>query len=135
MHHKAYVDMTAAMNQVRSGDKFVSVNRELTWVPQTITESKVQTFVEAVKSAYASDETTVEFDGTTYQVDFVVERKDFSMKPGRNGQFDVVLNEQVLRTFQDNRQAKVYLVTKQHDMNTAPKKAFNNSLVKSVKPL
>ena len=135
MHHKAYVDMTAAMNQVRSGDKFVSVNRELTWVPETITESKVQTFVEAVKSAYASDETTVEFDGTTYQVDFVVERKDFSMKPGRNGQFDVVLNEQVLRTFQDNRQAKVYLVTKQHDMNTAPKKAFNNSLVKSVKPL
>jgi hypothetical protein len=135
MHHKAYVDMTAAMNQVRSGDKFVSVNRELTWVPETITESKVQTFVEAVKSAYASDETTVEFDGTTYQVDFVVERKDFSMKPGRNGQFDVVLNEQVLRSFQDNRQAKVYLVTKQHDMNTAPKKAFNNSLVKSVKPL
>jgi|TARA_B110000971_G_scaffold47738_1_gene47815 hypothetical protein len=135
MHHKAYVDMTAAMNQVRSGDKFVSVNRELTWVPETITESKVQTFVEAVKSAYASDETTVEFDGTTYQVDFVVERKDFSMKPGRNGQFDVVLNEQVLRSFQDNRQAKVYLVTKQHDLNGAPKKTFNNSLVKSIKTL
>lgn len=135
MHYKAYVDMTAAMDQVRNGEKFVSTNKELAWVPETIEESKVQAFVEAVKSAYSSDETTVDFDGSTYKVDFVAERKDFSMKPGRNGQFDVVLNENVIRSFQEGRQAKVYLINKQHELNSAPKKAFSNSLVKSVTSL
>ena len=134
MHYKAYVDMTAAMDQIRNGDKFVSVDKELAWVPETIEESKVQAFVEAVKSAYSSDETTVEFDDATYKVDFVAERKDFSMKPGRNGQFDVVLNEKVIRSFQEGRQAKVYLINKQHELNNAAKKAFSNSLVKSVTP-
>jgi hypothetical protein len=135
MHHKAYVDMTAAMDQIRSGEKFVSVNRELAWVPKNIEESKVQTFVEAVKSAYNSGETSVEFDDATYQVEFVAERNDWSLKPGIYGRFDVALNEQVVRTFREVRQAKVFLVQKQHDSNHAPKKAFENSLVKSVKSL
>ena len=126
--------MTAAMDQVRNGEKFVSTNKELAWVPETIEESKVQAFVGAVKSAYTSGETTVEFDDATYKVDFFVERKDFSMKPGRNGQFDVVLNEKVIRSFHEGRQAKVYLINKQHELNNAPKKAFSNSLVKSVTP-
>ena len=134
MHYKAYIDMTAAMDQIRNGDKFVSVDKELAWVPETIEESKVQAFVGAVKSAYTSGETTVEFDDATYKVDFFVERKDFSMKPGRNGQFDVVLNEKVIRSFHEGRQAKVYLINKQHELNNAPKKAFSNSLVKSVTP-
>jgi len=135
MHYKNYVDMTAAMEQVRNGDKFISVDKELAWVPTSIEESKVQAFVEAVKSAYELNETLVEFDDASYKVEFVKERNNFSLKPGHNGKFDVALNEQVIRSFQEVRQAKVYLANKQHEMNNAPKKAFTKTSVVSVKPL
>lgn len=135
MHYKNYVDMTEAMSKVRQGEKFVSTDRELAWVPQSIEESKVSSFVAAVKSAYELNETKVEFDGKEYQVEFVAERSEWSMKPGKNGKFDVALNEQVMRSFHEVRQAKVYLVNKQHEMNNASKKAFAKTSVKSVKPL
>ena len=127
--------MTAAMQQVKAGEKFKVVDKELAWVPKTISEEKVQTFVEAVKSAYESDITEFEFDGNKFEVEFVAEKKDLRLKPGFNGRTDIILNEQIVRSFNEIRQAKVFYTHLENKLKTDPKKAFAKTSVKSVKPL
>lgn len=132
MFAKNYVDMTAALQQIKDGEKFTKVDKDLAWVPDSISEEHVQTFVEAVKSAYESDTTEFEFDGNKFEVEFVAEKRDLRLKPGFNGRTDVILNEQIIRSFNEVRQAKVFYTHLEHKMKNDPKKPFAKTLVKKV---
>lgn len=124
--------MTAAMQQIKDGEEFTTVDRELAWVPESIAKEEVQSFVEAVKSAYEADSTEVEFGGNKFEVEFVAERKELKLKPGFNGRTDVILNEQIIRSFQEVRQAKVFYTHLEHKVKNDPKKPFAKTLVKKV---
>ena len=132
MFAKNYIDMSAAVEQIKNGEKFTKVDRDLAWVPSNITEEHVEPFLEAVKSTYESDSTEFEFAGQKFEVEFVPERKDLRLKPGFNGRTDVMLNEQIIRSFNEVRQAKVFYTHLEHKIKNDPKKPFEKTLVKKV---
>ena len=124
--------MTAALQQIKDGEKFTKVDKDLAWVPESITEEQVGSFVEAVKSAYDADSTEVEFGGAKFSVEFIAEKKELRMKPGYAGRTDIMLNEQIVRSFNEVRQAKVFYTHLEHKIKNDPKKPFAKTLVKKV---
>ena len=124
-----------ALTQMASGTEFKKVNKELSWVPSSIAEDKVDMFVQSVMEAYKSGASEISFDDAKFEVKFVKENKTVSIKPGLYGKTNVLLGEQVYKSFTEVRQAKVFAVQLEHASKNAAKPKFKNTFVESVTEL
>jgi hypothetical protein len=124
-----------ALAQISSGEKFVRVDKTLAWVPSDITEDKVQAFISAVEQTYVAEQAEFEFDSSKFEVSFVKENKRVSVKPGLYGKTNVLLGEQVYKSFTEVRQAKVFAVQLEYASKNAKKPDFNKSMVESLKKI
>lgn len=127
--------ITEALSYMAKGEKYVAKDKTLSWVPATISEEKVQTFIQCVKEAYDQGSPEIDFEGTIYEVEFVKEGGEIRIAPGFAGKTNVTLNEQIIGSFHDVKQAKVFATYKEHALKTAPKKPFANTMVSSVRAI
>lgn len=127
--------ITDALSYMAQGKAYIRRDYTISWVPETISEEKAPAFIQAVRTAYEQDQTEMIFEDTKYEVQFVAEKHDLRIKPGFAGKTNVVLNEQIVKSFSDMRQAKVFYAFQEHALKTAPKKPFANTVVASVRVL
>jgi len=125
--------MSKTLSGMVNGEKFTP--KLIPWIPSTIEESKIPTFIQAVKSAYEINKSEIDFDGSKFEVSFVKEENKLTYKPGIRGRFDIMLNEQRITSFTDLMKAKVFIATRQPVVDNSTKKSFTNSTVKSIKTL
>lgn len=124
--------MQEALGMVARGEKYVPKNKELAWLPEQVSAEERDTFTQAVKEAYESDASEFQYDGKTFSASFVKEDKTIRMKSGFGGKIGVYLGEQMVKSFADTRQAKVYMTYLESATKNESKKPFSIKLIERV---
>lgn len=123
----------AALDDMAEGKVKVSgLKDSIKWIPSDVSEEDASKFVSSIKESYDNGTDTVKFSDKEYKIQYVKEDKTISIKPGIYGKTSVLLGEQVVKTFTDARQARVFAIHLEKSEKQKQKPKFQTSLVKSI---